>query len=73
MEMQTLIIENQTLTATHVALRQELAVAQHELQIMHAQIGAVKDLREQQMRIHMDKIAKMEVELQSATPVKLEL
>ena len=46
MEMQTLIIENQTLTATHVALRQELAVAQHVLQIMHAQIGAVKDQRE---------------------------
>ena len=46
MEMQTLIIENQTLAATHVALRQELAVAQHELQIMHAQIGAVKDQRE---------------------------
>ena len=40
---------------------------------MHSQIGAVKDLREQQMRIHMDKIAKMEAELQSTAPVKLEL
>ena len=47
MEMQTLIIENQRLAATHVALRQELATAQHELQIMHAQIGAVKDRTEQ--------------------------
>ena len=46
MEMQRLIIENQRLAATHVALRQELAAAQHELQIMHAQIGAVKDQRE---------------------------
>lgn len=73
MEMQRLIIENQRLAATHVALRQELAAAQHELQIMHAQIGAVKDEREQQMRSHMDKIAKMEAELQSAEPVKLEL
>ena len=72
-EMQRLVTENQRLAATHGTLRQELAAAQHELQILHAQIGAVKSEREQQMRSLMDKIAKMEAELQAAEPVKLEL
>ncbi|CAL5324886.1 unnamed protein product [Camellia sinensis] len=72
-EMQKLATENQRLAATHGTLRQELAAAQHELQILHAQIGAVKSEREQQMRGLMDKIARMEAELQSAEPVKLEL
>ncbi|PPE01783.1 hypothetical protein GOBAR_DD01163 [Gossypium barbadense] len=51
----------------------ELAAAQHELQILHAQIGAVTSEREQQMRSLTDKIAKMEAELQAAEPVKVEL
>ncbi|KAK6928969.1 hypothetical protein RJ641_005174 [Dillenia turbinata] len=72
-EMQTLATENQRLAATHRTLRQELAGAQHELQILQAQIGAVKSEREQQMRGLMDKIAKMEAELKTAEPVKLEL
>ncbi|KAG6656187.1 hypothetical protein I3843_04G004300 [Carya illinoinensis] len=72
-EMQRLVTENQRLAATHGTLRQELAAAQHELQILHAQVGAVKSEREQHMRSLMDKIAKMESELQAAEPVKLEL
>ncbi|KAE8679761.1 NAD(P)-binding Rossmann-fold superfamily protein, putative isoform 1 [Hibiscus syriacus] len=39
-EMQKLGTENQRMAATHWTLRQELAAAQHELQILHAQIGA---------------------------------
>ncbi|KAA8530522.1 hypothetical protein F0562_005231 [Nyssa sinensis] len=39
-ELQKLATENQRLAATHGTLRQELAAAQHELQIVHAQIGA---------------------------------
>ncbi|KAK9272934.1 hypothetical protein L1049_003313 [Liquidambar formosana] len=72
-EIQRLATENQRLAATHGTLRQELAAAQHELQILQAQIGAVKSEREQQMRNLMDKIAKMEAELQAVEPVKLEL
>ncbi|CAB4274634.1 unnamed protein product [Prunus armeniaca] len=72
-EMERLVTENQRLAATHGTLRQELAGAQHELQILHAQIGAIKSEREQQMRGLVDKIAKMEAELKSAEPVKLEL
>lgn len=72
-EMQKLATENQRLAATHGTLRQELAAAQHELQILHAQIGAVKSEREQQMRNLEEKIAKMEADLKAAEPVKLEL
>ncbi|GKV16873.1 hypothetical protein SLEP1_g27445 [Rubroshorea leprosula] len=72
-EMQGLATENQRLAASHETLRQELAAAQHELQILHAQIGAVKSEREQQMRNLKDKIAKMEADLKAAEPVKLEL
>ncbi|TYI49810.1 hypothetical protein E1A91_D12G059800v1 [Gossypium mustelinum] len=46
-EMQRLGTENQRIAATHGTLRQELAVAQHELQILHAQIGAITSEREQ--------------------------
>ncbi|XP_044506205.1 protein FLX-like 2 [Mangifera indica] len=72
-EIQKLVTENQRLAATHGTLRQELAAAQHELQILHAQIGAMKSEREQQMRSLSDKIAKMEADLQAAEPVKSEL
>ncbi|KAK7340773.1 hypothetical protein VNO77_21486 [Canavalia gladiata] len=72
-EMQRLATENQRLAATHVALRQELAAAQHELQMLHAHIAALKGEREQQMRAVVDKIAKIEAEVQGAEGVKLEL
>lgn len=72
-EMQRLATENQRLAATHGTLRQELAAAQHELQMLHAQIGVAKSEREQQMRSLVEKTAKMEAELQSAEQVKLEL
>ncbi|CBI16879.3 hypothetical protein AAG906_013491 [Vitis piasezkii] len=72
-DMQRLANENQRLAATHGTLRQELAAAQHELQMLQAQIGVMKSEREQRMRSLTDKIAKMEAELKAAEPVKLEL
>ncbi|KAJ4973115.1 hypothetical protein NE237_006289 [Protea cynaroides] len=72
-EMQALATENQRLAATHSALRQELAGAQQELQRLQAQIGAMKTEKEHQMRAIIDKISKMEVNLQTTEPVKLEL
>ncbi|KAG4151269.1 hypothetical protein ERO13_D04G054700v2 [Gossypium hirsutum] len=69
-EMERLGTENQRTAATNGTLRQELAAAQHELQILHAQIGAVTSEREQQMTSLTDKIAKMEAKLQATEPVK---
>ncbi|XP_050232103.1 protein FLX-like 2 isoform X2 [Mercurialis annua] len=72
-EIQRLVTENQRLAATHVSLRQELAAAQHELQMLHNDIGVFKGEREQQMRGLMDNIAKMEAELKAAESIKSEL
>ncbi|KAJ9147417.1 hypothetical protein P3X46_029582 [Hevea brasiliensis] len=72
-EMQRLATENQRLAATHSNLRQELAAAQHELQILHAHIGAIKSERELHMRSLVDKISKIETELKAAEPVRSEL
>ncbi|KAJ1435442.1 hypothetical protein SESBI_04950 [Sesbania bispinosa] len=72
-EMQRLATENQRLAATHGVLRQELAAAQHELQMLHAHIATLTAEREQQIHTVLNKITKMEADLQAAEPVKLEL
>ncbi|GAB4854687.1 hypothetical protein Ancab_023269 [Ancistrocladus abbreviatus] len=72
-EMEKLATENQRLAATHGILRQQLAAAQQELQMLQAQVAAVNSERDQQMRGLMEKISKMEAELKAAEPVKLEL
>ncbi|KAG4925997.1 hypothetical protein JHK87_051537 [Glycine soja] len=72
-EMQRLSTENQRLAATHSVLRQELAAAQHEMQMLHGHVVALKGEREQQIRAQMEKIAKMESEAQGSESVKMEL
>ncbi|XP_055804356.1 protein FLX-like 2 [Solanum dulcamara] len=73
LEMQKLTTENQRLAATHVTLRRELAAAQHELQMLHVQIEAVKANREQETKGLNDKISRIEAELQATESIKLEL
>ncbi|WCJ25438.1 Protein FLX-like 2 [Euphorbia peplus] len=72
-EIQRLATENQRLAATHVTLRQELAGAQHELQMLHSHIGLMTSEREQQTRALLDRIAKMENELKGVDPLRSEL
>ncbi|XP_047334968.1 protein FLX-like 2 isoform X2 [Impatiens glandulifera] len=72
-EMQKLVKENQRFAATHGTLRQELAAAQHELQVLQSDIGVMKSEKEHQTRNLVDKIVKMEAELQGAEAIKLEL
>lgn len=72
-EMQKLAKENQRLATTHGTLRQELAAAKHELQLLHTHIGAMKSEKEQQTTVLKDKIARMEAELKAADPLKAEL
>jgi len=72
-ELQRLAMDNQRLGATHVALREELAGTQQELQRMHAQMSAIQGDKEQQVRGLIEKTAKMEAELQSVDTLKGEL
>lgn len=72
-EIEKLATENQRLAATHGTLRQDLATAKHELQLVHAHIADVKSEKEQQMRGIIDKMSMMESELEAAEPIKMEL
>ncbi|KAH6791279.1 sarcolemmal membrane-associated protein [Perilla frutescens var. frutescens] len=72
-EIEKLATENQRLAATHGTLRQDLATAKHELQLVHAHIGDVKSEKEQQIRGITDKMSMMESELEAAEPIKKEL
>ncbi|KAL2552154.1 protein FLX-like 2 [Forsythia ovata] len=72
-EMDKLATENQRLATTHGTLRQDLATAKHELQLVHAHIADMKAEKEQHTRGLMDKIARMEAELQAAESIKTEL
>eukprot|EP00268_Persea_americana_P014444 TRINITY_DN1642_c0_g1_i3.p1 TRINITY_DN1642_c0_g1~~TRINITY_DN1642_c0_g1_i3.p1 ORF type:complete len:429 (-),score=134.30 TRINITY_DN1642_c0_g1_i3:242-1528(-) len=72
-EMERLAMENQRLAATHSTLRHELAAAQQELQRLQAHFSAMRADKEKQMRGLLDKIAKMEADLQAVEPVKMEL
>ncbi|CAH9084303.1 unnamed protein product [Cuscuta europaea] len=72
-EMQKLVTENLRLASTHETLRQELAAAKQDLQQLHTQIGAMKADKENQMMGLKDKIARIEAELKSADPLKVEL
>ncbi|RZR73076.1 hypothetical protein BHM03_00019759 [Ensete ventricosum] len=72
-EMQRLAMENQRFMATHSSLRHELAAAQQELQRLQTHMGVMQAEEEQQLRMLMDKITKMEADLQTSEPVKAEL
>ncbi|XP_071735120.1 protein FLX-like 2 [Rutidosis leptorrhynchoides] len=72
-EMQKLATENQRFAATHGTLRQDLAAIQHELQMLHNHVGAIKSEREQQIVGLLDKIGKMEADLKGAEPLQAEL
>ncbi|KAL8471909.1 hypothetical protein ACS0TY_029226 [Phlomoides rotata] len=72
-EIEKLATENQRLAATHGTLRQDLATSKHELQLVHAHIAEVKSDKEQQLRGIMDKMSKMEPELEAAESIKMEL
>eukprot|EP00250_Pteridium_aquilinum_P004466 c14670_g1_i1 orf=214-1086(+) len=72
-EIQRLLTENQRLAATHVALRQELAAAQQEVQKLQQVTGGIQAEKDRQLRGLADKNAKMEAELRTLEPLKIEL
>lgn len=73
MEMERLAVENQRLAATHGSLRQQLGAAQDELKMLESKVRGSKVEREQQIRGLMERIAKMEADLQAVDRLKLDL
>ncbi|KAH7405036.1 hypothetical protein KP509_15G054300 [Ceratopteris richardii] len=72
-EIQRLLTENQRLAATHVALRQELAATQQEVQRLQAALRNVQGEKEAQLRGLAEKSTRMEQELRAMEPLKLDL
>ncbi|KAF7806586.1 protein FLX-like 4 [Senna tora] len=72
-DIERLVGDNRRLASTHVALRDELVNAQQELQKLRAHIGSIQTESDIQIRISLDKIAKMEVDIRAGEGVKKEL
>ncbi|KAF8409166.1 hypothetical protein HHK36_005240 [Tetracentron sinense] len=72
-EIQGLLIDNQRLAATHVALKQELEAAQHELQRMAHIAGSIHAENDIQMREVYEKSMKMEADLRAGEAMRAEL
>ncbi|XP_004488483.1 protein FLX-like 1 isoform X1 [Cicer arietinum] len=72
-EIQGLLGDNQRLAATHVALKQELEAAQHELQRMAHFKDSLRADTEGRMRELYEKAAQLEAELRGADAARAEL
>jgi chromosome segregation ATPase len=72
-EIQGLLGDNQRFAATHVALKQELEAAQHELQRMAHFKDSLRADTEVRMRELYEKAGKLEAELRGAEVARAEL
>ncbi|EEF34174.1 conserved hypothetical protein [Ricinus communis] len=72
-EIEQLAGDNHRLAATHMALRQDLVDAQQEVKRRKAHIRSIQTESDIQMRMLLDKIAKMEAEIRLGDNVKKEL
>lgn len=72
-ELERLASDNQRLASTHVALRQDLVATQQDIQKLRAHIGSIQTESDIQIRILLDKIAKMEVNIKAGENMKKDL
>ncbi|CAL1368779.1 unnamed protein product [Linum trigynum] len=72
-EIQSLLIEKDRLAATHVALKQELALAQQDLRHLAAAAVEVKAERDGQVRQVLERSLKLDAELRATDAMTAEL
>ncbi|KAK9025559.1 hypothetical protein V6N11_038423 [Hibiscus sabdariffa] len=72
-EIQGLLADNQGLAATHVALKQELEAAQHELQQMSHYADSLRMEKDVQMREMYEKSVRLEADLRGLEAMRAEL
>ncbi|XP_059662785.1 protein FLX-like 1 [Cornus florida] len=72
-DIQVLLVDNQRLAATHVALKQEVEAVQHELQQTAHFASSLHAERDMQTREMYEKSVKMEMDIRGAEAMKAEL
>ncbi|KAL7585421.1 hypothetical protein Lser_V15G42159 [Lactuca serriola] len=72
-EIQSLLLDNQRLAATHVALKQELSIALQDLRRLSSVAGNVKAERDAEVREVYEKAVKMEAEARMTDELGAEL
>ncbi|XP_039014080.1 protein FLX-like 1 isoform X2 [Hibiscus syriacus] len=72
-DIQGLLADNQSLAATHVALKQELEAAQHELHRMAQYADSLRGEKDAQMKEMYDKSVRLEVDLRGVESMRAEL
>ncbi|MBA0822804.1 hypothetical protein Goarm_019584 [Gossypium armourianum] len=72
-EIQALLADNQRLAATHVALKQELEAAQHELKQMSHYADSLRAEKDVQMREMYEKSVRLEADLRELEAMRAEL
>ncbi|XP_054820379.1 protein FLX-like 4 isoform X2 [Prosopis cineraria] len=72
-EIKQLVGDNRRLASTHVTLREDLVAAQQQVQKLKAHIRSIQTESDIQIRVLLDKIAKMERDIRAGENVKKEL
>lgn len=72
-DIQAFLVDNQRLAATHVALKQELEVSQHELQRMVHLADSVRAKKDVQMGDLYEKTVSLELDLCGVEATRVEL
>lgn len=72
-DIEKLARENHKLATAHVNLRQELVAAEKEIQTVRAHIRSIQTESDIQMRVLLDKIAKMEASIEVGEGLKKDL
>lgn len=72
-EIQGLLVDNQRVSSTHVALKQELEAAHNELQRLSQYINSLHVEKDMKMRDMYEKSTKLEMDLHAEDAMKAEL
>ncbi|CDP02889.1 unnamed protein product [Coffea canephora] len=72
-EIEQLAVDNHRLAASHGALRQDLVAAQQEIQKLADHIRSMQTESDIQIRVLLERIAKMEVDIRAGESVKKDL
>lgn len=72
-EIEQLVEDNRRLAAMHIALRQDLVAAQKEVERLKAHIRSIHTESDIQIRVLLDKTAKLESEIRAGENVKEDL